>query len=97
MSVAPVGAIVTLTYDLVRNPDWPDPVEGDWLVSYSERTDTYRTAYLIQSVRKVKSEANPRRFSLRCLKAGPADSTTIDGPGRIYPIVWYRRDKGRKR
>lgn len=95
---APIGATVTLTYDLVHNPDWPDPEDGDWLVSYNERTETYTTAYLIVGSRRVRSEVNPRRFSLRCLKLGPATATTFgDSDGRIFPIVWYRRDRRRPR
>jgi len=90
---ARLGATVTLTYDLANNLDWPDSDEGDWPAGYSERTDTYRTAYHILSGRRVRSEINPRRFSLRCVKAGPADASTIIDDGRIYPIVWYRRDR----
>lgn len=96
MPAAPIGAAVTLTYDLANNSDWPDPDAGDWLVSYSERTDTYRTAYHILRARQVRSEVNSRRFALRCVKAGPADASTITGGGRIYPIVWYRRDRRRR-
>lgn len=91
--VAPAGASVTLTYDLEQSPDWPDPDEGDWLISYSERTDTWNTAYLIIAVRQVRSEHHPRRFSLRCRKVGPAKSSSIDFDGRIFPIIWCRRDR----
>jgi hypothetical protein len=92
----PLGAMVVLTYDLVHNPDWPDPGDGDWLVSYSERTEQWGTAYLITASRKVRSEINPRRFRLRCLKVGPMAEAGIGEGDRVFPIVWYRRDR-RKR
>jgi len=93
---APVGAVVTLTYDLVHNPEWPDPDDGDWLVSYSERTEQWTTAYLIVGARQVKSDINPRRFSLRCRKVGPALEAGIGEGERVFPIVWYRRDRRRR-
>jgi hypothetical protein len=97
MPGAPIGATVTLTYDLVHSPDWPDPDEGDWLVSYSERTETWGTAYLIIGARRVRSEINPRRFSLRCTKIGAAAGAGIGEADRVYPIVWYQRDRRRPR
>ena len=96
MPGAPVGATVTLTYDLVHNLDWPDPDEGDWLVSYSERTETWNTAYFILSARQVRSAVHPRRFALRCLKLGPAGKAEIREGDRVFPIVWYRRDRRRR-
>jgi hypothetical protein len=91
MPRSPIGATVTLTYDLAHHPDWPDPDDGDWLVSYSERTETWGTAYIIKSARRVTSEINPRRFSLRCLKLGPDGKCEIKAGDRVYPIGWYRR------
>lgn len=93
MAVRPIGSIVTLTYDLVNNPDWPAPSEGDWLISWSEHTETWGTAYLIKHARQVRSESHPRRFALRCLKIGPKAEAGIAPGDRFYPIVWYRRDR----
>lgn len=84
MPGVPIGATVTLTYDLVHNPEWPDPDVGDWLVSYSERTES------------CFSIPEADRRGAACVKEGPADSSTITGDGRIYPIVWYDRSKRRR-
>lgn len=95
---AQVGATVILTYDLVNNPDWPDPQEDDWLVSWSERTEQWGTAYLIKTVRQVKSEINPRRFKLTCTVMGPALEVGIDENrgDKVYPIVWYSRSRKKR-
>src|SRR5690242_14817320 len=91
---APVGAVVTIApYDLVHSPELPDPAEGDWLVTWSERTEAWGTAYLIVSARQIRSAASPRRFSLRCRKLGPAAETLVGPEDRVFPVIWLRRDR----
>lgn len=93
---APIGATVTIgPYDLVHNPDWPDPEPGDWIATYSERTERWGTAYRIVVARRVRSETHPRRFSLRCEVVGPVESAGIADDEQVYPIVWYPRDRRR--
>jgi len=79
------------------DPDQPDPEPGGWLVTYSERTQRWGTAYRILSVRQIKSEAHPRRFSLRCEVAGPYEQAVIREGEQVHGMVWYPRDKRRKR
>lgn len=95
---APIGTTVTIApYDLVHHHDWPDPEPGDWLVTWSERTERYGTAYRIVTARKVRSTVSPRRFELRCEVVGPADEASISDDEQVYPLVWYSRDRRRAR
>lgn len=97
---APIGAIVTISpYDLSHRTfdDWPDPEPGDWLVTYSERTEQWGTAYRIVTARRVRSTVSPRRYALRCEVVGQADAVAIPADEQVYPIVWSRRDRRRPR
>lgn len=95
---APVGAVVTIEpYDLVHNPDWPDPTVGDWLVTYSERTQQWGTAHQIVSARQIRSTVSPRRFALRAHVVGPAVDANIQEGDQIFPLVWYPRKRRRRR
>lgn len=94
---APVGAHVTIApYDMTHHPDSPDPEPGDWIATYSERTERWGTAYRIVSARQIKSTAHPRRFSLRCEVAGPFDTAGIPEGDQVFGIVWYPREKRRR-
>ena len=90
---APIGRHVTINpYDMRDSHGWPDPQPGDWLVTWSERTKAWGTAYRIIAARKVNSTVSPRRFALRCEVAGPATQAGI-GPAssntrtRCHPSV----------
>lgn len=93
---APVGATVTIApYDFGRD-DGPQP--GDIIVSYSERMETWGTAYRIVSTRLMARSSHPGRYSLRCEVMGKFEDVeheTVPG-ARFFTIVWNRRDR-RKR
>jgi hypothetical protein len=94
---APVGSCVTIApYDLTDGG--PGPQDGDYLVSYSELTDRFGTAYLVVGTRQVRSDVHPNRYALRCQVLGPYDPQMPTSPGaRFFPIVWYRRNRRRPR
>jgi hypothetical protein len=95
---APVGATVTISpCDLIHAPDWPDPEPGDWLVTWSERTERFGTAYRIVGARRVRSTVSPRRFALRCEVVGAVGAVTIPDDEQVYSIVWSSRDRRRAR
>lgn len=95
MSAQP-GGTVTLTYDYhAEQFGTAPPGEDDYLVSWSERTETWGSAYLIRAVRQVRSEVHPHRYSLRCLKLGTVGEVPDDAA--VYPIVWYPRNRRRPR
>ena len=92
---APPGATVALTYDYHAELHCTAPPgEDDYLVSWSERTERWGSAYLIRAVRKVRSELHPHRYSLCCLKLGAV--TEVPADATVYPIVWYPRTKRRR-
>lgn len=74
----------TLTYDL--GASWPDPQPGDVVTTEAD------SSYLIRKVRRVRSSAHPRRFSLDCERVSrqTANDARLAG-GRVYPLHWYRR------
>lgn len=93
---APIGTHVTINpYDLLHAPDWPDPQPGDWLVTWSERTERFGTVYRIVGARKVRSALSPRRFALRCEVAGQHGSVAIPDDEQVYSLVWTPRDRRR--
>ena len=91
---APVGAIVKLApFDW--RPDWPGerpPAAGDVVVTYSERTERYGRAYLIQQARLMTRSAVPGRYALRCLVLGGVGA--IPAGVRLLVIVWRPRKRG---
>jgi hypothetical protein len=94
---APVGSCVTIApYDLSGTDS--GPADGDYVVTYSERTERFGTAYLVTDARQVRSTVHPNRWSLRCQVLGPYDPGMVTSPGaRFFPIVWYPRKRRRER
>lgn len=68
MPGAPLGSIVTLTYDLVHNPDWPEPDDGDCLVRERiiEADDSQHVVGIETEVAVVKGE---RRMEIEIRRA----------------------------
>lgn len=85
----PNGSVVTLTYDL-DGEGWPDPDRDDVVVTFHKGTEDISTIYLVLSVRQVRSQVHPRRFSLRCLKMGKEVPAEI---GTVFPLFWYPRKR----
>ena len=57
----------------------------------------YARSNCFNDARQVRSEIHPRRFSLRCRKLGPYAEAGVRMGDRVYPIVWYRRERKRAR
>ena len=90
---APAGATVGIVpFDLGLS-DMPPPEPGDVVVSEGRRG--YGTAYLVTQARLMARSAHPRRYALRCVVLGPAESAPIGADARIFSLVWYRRDRKR--
>lgn len=93
---ARIGTTVTIQPYDINNHDRPNPQPGDWIATYSERTERWGTACRIVAARQIRSEIHPRRFSLRCEVVGPVDSAGIPDDEQVYPLVWYPREKRRR-
>lgn len=73
-----------LTYDCYN---YPAPVAGIYLRGQGVCGPSTR-AYLIHSVRLVKSKVHPSRWALTCERLRAAD---IPGGATVYPIHWNSR------
>lgn len=75
MSVAPLGSVVGIYYDALR-----EVVTGDALVTTTGRT------YLVVAARRQQRGKHRRRWHLRCavVEAAPAGA-------RVHPLRWYKR------
>lgn len=95
--VARVGDVVRIAPYDYGEQEQPGPEEGDIIGTYSERTETFGTAYLILESRLMTRSIHPGRYDLRCRVLGPAGRETVPSGARAFTIVWSSRARRRSR